>query len=943
MIFTDRKITIRNGKSTINEPVILYRGDYEVSIKFTIMESKFRFKSGVNLVDSEKASHGQLAILTPYGDSVISEIVKCEDGTVTFTLTKEMIDQLEEVGLYSFQIRLFDYYRESRISIPPVEFGIEVREPVASEDHNNIVGDGIVGYATAKCPISKISDGLNEDYDGPTFDDDGQYNKTDWEMGDRISQGKLNKIEDAIDQINQNEKTLDKRVTNNFNVLESNKADKNEIFSMANMGQDIKEAMTGGSVAVVGKDGVLRENISDGQVTFEKTDFIETDDTGNLIDMNKITRDVYINGGVDGNLKPYNDFCVTDYIKVSSAKSYYYGTLYSGYYAFYDANKKYISGLGQASNDTALPRPFTPPQNACYIRMTATNFVNMTASYLSTVEGSKDFRYVIPELYFTDEQIETMYEYTTEHLDMEVTEDLIKDGSVTPNKTTFIHVDENSNMINPDSWIADYYYNGDKGEFKAYEGWYSTNYVPVIAGDSYYYGSLYSGHVVFWDKNHNYISGIGITTGTNGLENPFTVPYGAAYITMTALSESSKEDAYISKVQNPRPYSFVSKQLNFTEEQKDIICEHVSDNITISGDQVDFLEISAHKNYYTSVGIQIDSYVQGQTNGVIKNNKGTSATDYIRLKEGQEYYWSYLYSGYMAYYDENKNYITGLGFHQNEVTYIPNPFTVPEGAVYARFTVGNGDVDKAWINTENKQPPAENVYKFNIQLEESVDNPCNFKEDHYISLFNKIACIGDSLTAGTFNTIDGQYIVDARYSWPTFLNKLTGVETVNLGHGGYTSKVWYNQYQNEDLSGYDCAIIQLGVNDVAKAEEQGITDEITLMYLQLIIDKLKAENNYIKIFVAGITKCRWYNSDAYNAKNQLILNFASNREDEDIYCIDLKQYSIAYDRPYASGHLAGLGYLQQAEEYKNYISYLMYKNIDNFINVHFSGTNHTPL
>ena len=225
MIFTDRKITIRNGKSMINEPVILYRGDYEVSIRFTIMESKFRFKSGVNLVDSEKASHGQLAILTPYGDSVISEIVKCEDGTVTFTLTKEMIDQLEEVGLYSFQIRLFDYYRESRISIPPVEFGIEVREPVASEDHNNIVGDGMVGYAIAKYPISKVTDGLNEDYDGPTFDDDGQYNKTDWEIGDRISQGKLNKIEDAIDQINQNEKNdtaaLDKRVTNNFNVMQN--------------------------------------------------------------------------------------------------------------------------------------------------------------------------------------------------------------------------------------------------------------------------------------------------------------------------------------------------------------------------------------------------------------------------------------------------------------------------------------------------------------------------------------------------------------------------------------------------------------------------------------------------------------------------------------------------------------------------------------------------
>ena len=268
MIFTDRKITIRNGKSSIDAPVVLYRGDFEVSIKFTIMESKFRFKSGVNLVDSEKASFGQLAILAPYGGNVFSEIVKCEDGTVTFTLTKEMIDQLEEVGLYSFQIRLFDYYRESRVSIPPVEFGIEVREPVASEDHDNEVNNAIVGYS-----IAKVVDGLNEDVPD-TFDEDGQYNKTNWETGDRISEGKLNKIEDAIDKINRNEindkNALNKQMTSNFNVLDSNKADKNEIFSMANMGQDIKEAMTGGSVAVVGKNAVLTENIANAQITNNK-------------------------------------------------------------------------------------------------------------------------------------------------------------------------------------------------------------------------------------------------------------------------------------------------------------------------------------------------------------------------------------------------------------------------------------------------------------------------------------------------------------------------------------------------------------------------------------------------------------------------------------------------------------------------------------------------
>ena len=238
MIFTERQITVHKGKSSIDESVILYRGDHEVSIKFTIIQSKFRFKSGVNLVDSEKASHGQLAILAPYGGNVFSEIVRCEDGTVTFTLTKEMIDQLEEVGLYSFQIRLFDYYRESRVSIPPVEFGIEVREPVASEDHDNEVNNAIVGYS-----IAKVVDGLNEDV-VPTFDIEGQYNKTDWMTGDRISEGKLNKIEDAIDKINQNEindkNALNKQMTSNFNVLQ-NQLD-NLILESGNTDVEVEQA-----------------------------------------------------------------------------------------------------------------------------------------------------------------------------------------------------------------------------------------------------------------------------------------------------------------------------------------------------------------------------------------------------------------------------------------------------------------------------------------------------------------------------------------------------------------------------------------------------------------------------------------------------------------------------------------------------------------------------
>ena len=87
--------------------------------------------------------------------------------------------------------------------------------------------------------------------------------------------------EEEIDAINNKIPELDERVgvvedeIEEINSSLDSKANKNEIFSMANMGQDIKEAMTGGSVAVVGRNAILTENIADEQVTPEKLSIFE--------------------------------------------------------------------------------------------------------------------------------------------------------------------------------------------------------------------------------------------------------------------------------------------------------------------------------------------------------------------------------------------------------------------------------------------------------------------------------------------------------------------------------------------------------------------------------------------------------------------------------------------------------------------------------------------
>ena len=198
MIFTDRTITVKNGISSINKPIILYRGDRDVEIRFILREeAPFRFNKevGSNIIENSEATYGQLVIKAPNDlPAIFSEVAPTNEGKIVFTITAEMIDEIVEVGNYTFQIRLLDESMNSRATLPEVVDGIEIREPIASEDvtDTNEVNVATVGYALTTA-------GTQED----VFDTEGNYNKTTWVAGDRITAAKLNKIEAGIDGVNQ--------------------------------------------------------------------------------------------------------------------------------------------------------------------------------------------------------------------------------------------------------------------------------------------------------------------------------------------------------------------------------------------------------------------------------------------------------------------------------------------------------------------------------------------------------------------------------------------------------------------------------------------------------------------------------------------------------------------------------------------------------------------
>lgn len=219
MIYIERVVTIKNNEALIDEQIILYKGDRNVEVQFTLKNNPFKDKNRVNI------TYGQLIINRDNASSIFSDISETINGKVLFVITGDMIDELNECGDYDFQIRLFNEDKSSRATLMPVIDGITIREPLCEEEDG--VNSATVNYSKA------VAGEVLE-----VFDEHGSYNKTTWVSGDVITDSKLNKIEEALYQINDNiptdyvtEEYVDSAIAN-IDIPEvdlSNYATKNEV------------------------------------------------------------------------------------------------------------------------------------------------------------------------------------------------------------------------------------------------------------------------------------------------------------------------------------------------------------------------------------------------------------------------------------------------------------------------------------------------------------------------------------------------------------------------------------------------------------------------------------------------------------------------------------------------------------------------------------------
>ena len=279
-----------------------------------------------------------------------------------------------------------------------------------------------------------------------------------------------------------------------------------------------------------------------------------------------------------------------------------------------------------------------------------------------------------------------------------------------------------------------------------------------------------------------------------------------------------------------------------------------------------------------------------------------------------------------AFYDENNIFISGIQYNKSFNYIIP----IPDNAYYFAFTV-TGTQNTITVYPKPNKDKITELYAY---------NPCKYAGDS-ISVFNRGICIGDSLTKGVFNqnvdTSADLYMEIDKYSYPTILSKMTGIELVNMGNSGNTTKSWYILHQNDDLSGYDFAIINLGAND---KPEKNITVAESGEYLGRIVTKLKNQNQKIKIFITTLLP-NYYstNEELYSQINETRISFVE--ENFNCYLIDLTRFSSCKaNTPYSQGHLTAIGYAKEASELKSYISYIIDSNLDDFKDVQFANTHY---
>lgn len=312
MIYIERKIIIKNNEATIEEPIVLYKGDRNIELQFTIENNPFKYKPGMDI------TYGQLIIETPNAGPIFSEPAKMSSSRVLFIVTEEMIDGLDpegnpvdETGAYNFQIRLLNTDQTSRGSLPPVTGGIVIKDPLYEEPIVNVT------YVNNRRAVIMRASEPDD-----VFDEEGNYNRSNWNSGDIITDTKLNKIEEALYQINDDIPTdyatqeyVDDSIRSTRNYVEDNYATISYMDNELYRAEIRAETYTDNAVGRINLDNYATTSYVDDQRRATEA-YAEsfTNNAINKIDLSSYAKESFVTDSINSNNNYIETVVLRDYV-----------------------------------------------------------------------------------------------------------------------------------------------------------------------------------------------------------------------------------------------------------------------------------------------------------------------------------------------------------------------------------------------------------------------------------------------------------------------------------------------------------------------------------------------------------------------------------------------------------------------------------------------------
>lgn len=238
----------------------------------------------------------------------------------------------------------------------------------------------------------------------------------------------------------------------------------------------------------------------------------------------------------------------------------------------------------------------------------------------------------------------------------------------------------------------------------------------------------------------------------------------------------------------------------------------------------------------------------------------------------------------------------------------------------------------------------------------------------FCSIFRTIACVGDSLASGEFESANPEggtlYHDMYEYSWGQFIARMAGCTVYNFSRGGMTA-IEYCQSFGEANHCWDADkaaqayIVALGVNDVINAGQPvgtmaDICDEdwrknnpntFAGWYGQLL-QRYREIRPDGRFFLMTMPQSWWIDTtperkavcDAHAALlHEMAAHFPHT------YVLDFHAHSPVHDQEfcqafYMGGHMNPMGYRLTAEMTCSYIDYIIRHNPQDFAQVPFIGT-----